>query len=121
MRSFRHHERRRDFRSLQYRHRNKRPASKSNPVENQAKLEQKYGLPPGTYKLMWKAQSGLCAICDDILTRPHVDHDHATGKVRGLLCHRCNPGIGLLKESIDTLQQAQKYLKQSLDKNPNLR
>lgn len=55
---------------------------------------------------------GMCQICkktkDD--ARLHVDHDHVTGVVRGLLCHSCNTGIGSLGDSVELLQEAIKYL-----------
>jgi hypothetical protein len=40
----------------------------------------------------------------------HVDHDHKTGLIRGLLCTQCNPGIGYFQDSIERLQLAIKYL-----------
>lgn len=59
---------------------------------------------------MFAEQSGLCAICG---TAPaaHVDHDHATGKVRGLLCFNCNGGLGQFKDQIGVLNAAVRYLK----------
>lgn len=65
---------------------------------------------------MVEAQNGSCAlfgchIAD--IDRLHVDHDHATGVVRGLLCSGCNTGLGKLRDSVDGLQQAIKYLQSS--------
>lgn len=58
------------------------------------------------------AQSGACAICrrsfDDL--RICVDHDHTTGAVRGLLCDRCNRGLGALQDSPRLLLAAARYL-----------
>lgn len=77
----------------------------------------KYGITSEEYSLMLERQSGVCAICFTIPSggrnkhRPlSVDHCHKTGRVRGLLCHACNSSIGLLKENIDTLKSAVKYL-----------
>jgi hypothetical protein len=64
---------------------------------------------------MLAKQRGVCAICKTEDPGPrsnhfHIDHDHATGKVRGLLCNNCNRGIGLLKDSPSVLLQAHLYL-----------
>lgn len=58
--------------------------------------------------------NGLCAIC---LLAPAecVDHNHTTDKVRGLLCPRCNMGIGLLGDSAATAHSAAKYLLKHLE------
>jgi hypothetical protein len=45
------------------------------------------------------------------LTRPVIDHCHITGKVRGLLCSKCNKALGLFSDNLNTLEQALKYLK----------
>jgi hypothetical protein len=66
-----------------------------------AGLRKKYGLEPEQFRAMWIRQSGMCAMpgCLAVLgmfgaSGHHVDHDHETGEVRGLLCHRCNVGLG---------------------------
>jgi uncharacterized Zn finger protein (UPF0148 family) len=84
-------------------------------------LRTKYNLTLEQFDSMFKKQNGKCAICGfqfvDWKTPTtkgkkdiHVDHNHSTNKVRGLLCSRCNVGIGLLKENISILQSAIKYL-----------
>ena len=65
---------------------------------------------------LFDAQGGKCAICEKILSGPigrfiHVDHDHATKDLRGLLCGNCNTGIGNLRDSIAILEKAIRYLK----------
>lgn len=71
----------------------------------------KYGLTPESYELLLKQQYGRCAICCDQFTKtPHIDHCHVSMKVRGLLCGRCNHGIGLFRESPEALSNAVKYL-----------
>lgn len=63
------------------------------------------------YRVMEKRQRGLCAICrKKPKGRLHVDHDHRTGKVRGLLCQQCNHGLGLFYDSIKSLRTAIMYL-----------
>ena len=60
-----------------------------------------------------KAQYGKCAICKKepkIGVLLHIDHDHQTGKVRGLLCHKCNSVLGLSNDNLDVLREAVKYL-----------
>ena len=57
-------------------------------------------------------QSGCCAICsaDFGSTIYHIDHDHTTLRVRGLLCSNCNTGIGLLQEDISILNKSIDYI-----------
>ena len=87
--------------------------------EYRAERFARYGLTEATYFDLLKAQGGKCAICDTDKpggqgkNRPsgwHIDHDHKTGRVRGLLCHKCNVGLGHFQDSIDTLKAAIKYL-----------
>lgn len=76
-------------------------------------LLRQYGITIEDYDLLLKKQNGKCAICGT--TEPgnrsnnfSVDHDHITGKIRGLLCNDCNRGLGLLK---DNAGKAAKYLR----------
>lgn len=69
------------------------------------------------YDAMWKAQGECCAICrkppeDSRGFRPHVDHCHSTGKVRGILCGLCNKGLGMFRDDLVVVQQAARYLEQ---------
>jgi hypothetical protein len=80
-------------------------------------LHVKYGITPDEFSAMERAQGGACALCrkpptgrlkkDQIL---HVDHDHATGRVRGLLCTHCNTALGLLDDDQARLAAAIVYL-----------
>jgi hypothetical protein len=72
----------------------------------------KYHLTRFEFDNILKSQSGLCAICNEKLTKPHIDHDHKTGKVRGLLCGNCNRAIGMLKDDYRLAINAANYLKQ---------
>lgn len=69
-----------------------------------------YGISDVQFAEMFAAQGGLCAICKLEMNPPHVDHDHETGKVRSLLCGKCNKAIGLFNESAELLKAAQDYL-----------
>lgn len=74
-------------------------------------LKRKFGLSQEAYDEMFKAQDGRCAICGEIPDSTlHVDHDHATKEIRGLLCRGCNTGLGNFKDSPDLLLKAMKYL-----------
>ena len=78
-------------------------------------LKYLYNISKEEFNIMYVNQSGKCAICSkgiDILSCA-VDHNHTTGKVRGLLCRSCNSGIGLLNDDPKLLQKAIKYLKNS--------
>ena len=84
----------------------------------------RYGITEQQYEDMLREQNGVCAIChrtnNEIIKETgeprnlHVDHNHATGKIRGLLCGGCNKSIGQLGESIDLLMRAIEYLKKDI-------
>ena len=82
-------------------------------------LRRTFGLSLAEYDDLLARQGGKCAICG----RPpregsslHVDHDHETGEVRGLLCFRCNGGLGQFAEDGDRLRLAAEYLDGSLER-----
>lgn len=80
------------------------------------RLKSEYGLTVADYARMLEAQGGVCGICggkEESKRYKHlsVDHDHATGRVRGLLCNNCNRALGLLKDSTIILLAAARYLK----------
>lgn len=106
-------------------HREKRAAQKQRYREVQGdriaahhrayKLERQYGLASEQVEAMFASQNGKCAICSAALVRRRkggmaIDHCHATGVVRGLLCHRCNTGLGLFRDNPDALRRAAEYV-----------
>lgn len=75
----------------------------------------KYGLSPGEHKRMFDNQEGRCAVCFEAFgsaSKAYVDHVHGIPeiKIRGLLCHSCNTGLGWFKDSPGRLLSAIKYL-----------
>lgn len=72
----------------------------------------KYDMTEDDYLEMLEKQNGKCAICGKEIVDRHlfVDHSHDTGEVRGLLCHHCNIGIGFLRDDVEILRNAIKYL-----------
>lgn len=85
------------------------------PIEKQAaRVKAMYGLEPEQYKSMYETQQGKCAICNEEPKTKrglHIDHNHKTGKVRGLLCHGCNVALGSFKEDVNTLNKAIEYIR----------
>jgi hypothetical protein len=76
-------------------------------------LRRNFGLSIDEYERLLEQQGGGCAICQSPPTPGislHVDHDHGSGEIRGLLCFRCNNGIGLFRENPDLLQDAARYV-----------
>lgn len=73
-------------------------------------LRKKYGITLEDYKTMEAAQSWACAICRQI-KKLHVDHDHKTMKIRGLLCAKCNKALGLLQDRPELCYASGDYLK----------
>lgn len=75
-----------------------------------------YGITREQYEAMLAGQSGVCAICGELPSTGmgkafHVDHDHATGVIRGLLCHECNTGLGKFKDDARMVEMAAAYLR----------
>jgi hypothetical protein len=79
-----------------------------------SKLKRHYGITQDQFDAMLMAQGNACAICRS--EEPsgagsfHVDHCHTTQRVRGLLCHHCNLGLGNFKDNPESLTAALKYL-----------
>lgn len=75
-------------------------------------LVRKYGITADEYDEMLSKQSGGCGICGRTFGRIRlaVDHDHKTGKIRGILCENCNMGLGMFKDDTKLLSAAIEYL-----------
>jgi hypothetical protein len=75
-----------------------------------------YGITLEQFEDIFKAQDCKCAICfcpldiDEESSKAHLDHNHATGKIRQILCVRCNKGIGYLQEDTEILESAINYI-----------
>jgi hypothetical protein len=84
-------------------------------------LKSLYGLTVEQYEKMITDQKGICLICERHVTecrqRLNVDHDHITGKVRGLLCGPCNAALGIFQDDIEILKRAVAYLEYNSSKN----
>lgn len=86
---------------------------KQSPEYSHIKKLRKYGMTPGEYDILLKRQNGVCAICGKPpkpKKKLHVDHDHMNGKVRGLLCFRCNFGLSYFSENHKIVHKAFEYL-----------
>lgn len=87
--------------------------SKSQTYKRDRRLKIEHGITQAEYQDMHEKQEGLCAICrtpEKMNRLLCVDHDHTTGKLRGLLCNRCNVSIGQFEDSSELLQNAINYL-----------
>ena len=79
-----------------------------------------HGISADDYEKMFLSQGGVCAVCKNpptgkgIEVHLHVDHDHSSGSVRGLLCGRCNKALGLLKDNPDSIMALYLYLESYL-------
>lgn len=75
-----------------------------------------FGLTEEDYLVLQEAQNNSCAICKKpFTTKPHVDHNHSTGIVRGLLCRACNSMLGFAGDNQETLRVAIDYLRKYND------
>lgn len=84
------------------------------------KLKYLYGMTINEYSALLKAQDGRCAVCSrkewvinnksSKIQKLSVDHDHATGKIRGLLCTACNKALGLLNDDPEVVMKSYEYL-----------
>ncbi len=82
------------------------------PTARTKYLKYKYGVTHDDYEKKKKMQGNVCAICgrEQGYKRLAVDHNHATNQIRGLLCERCNLGLGSFKEDVESMAKAITYI-----------
>ena len=106
-----------NYKNKQYRLKNKEKIKGSKRASD---LKAKFGISVEEYSEILNNQEGVCAICKS--DKPDVngyrnnfpvDHCHKTGKIRGLLCDRCNRGLGFLRDDTEILKSAILYLEKS--------
>ena len=73
------------------------------------RLKTRYRFSLEEFEIMFNQQQGKCKICNEV-KKLHVDHCHATNKVRGLLCYQCNNGLGCFKDNREIMSKATEYL-----------
>lgn len=84
---------------------------RNNDAVRKHRLKNWYGMNQEEYDALLREQKNCCAICGNEMKSPHVDHDHGgIGAVRGLLCGRCNAGIGMLGDDPARLRAAADYI-----------
>ena len=93
--------------SKEYRLRHLRQYAK---IQRKARLKREYSLSIERYTALLTAQNGRCVGCGVEKDNLAVDHDHVSGKIRGLLCNHCNIALGYVKDSQETLKNLAEYL-----------
>lgn len=87
--------------------------ARASEIWHDAHLRREYGITLDDYRQMLAMQNFGCAICGagpSPKRRLSVDHDHKTGKVRGLLCGKCNSGLGFFKENVGIVDSLKRYV-----------
>lgn len=87
-------------------------------------LRRKHGITLADFDRMLDEQHGVCAICGRLPREDisfHVDHDHETGRIRGLLCFKCNNALGDFEDQPEWLDQAAAYLTRDPELEPLIR
>lgn len=89
-------------------------------VKKRSKIKSKYGLNWDSFTTLFESQDGKCAGCASPLHMTKeacVDHDHRTGRVRGILCHPCNRALGAVRDNTEVLRALIQYLEVSREEN----
>jgi hypothetical protein len=87
---------------------NARPERKR--AMREAYYQRTYGISADEFDALLEKQGGVCAICAGADPK-HLDHDHATGAIRGILCVNCNHGLGKFFDDVELLERAVAYLR----------
>lgn len=92
-----------------------RKFAKNNPFKASRRYE--YGLTEEQFNSMLISQGCRCKLCRELLSQRNtrVDHNHINGKIRGILCSKCNSGLGQFNDDIRCLTSAIKYLEENND------
>lgn len=85
--------------------------AETNEIARRSKYRSRYGIHHDEYLALLLEQEGLCAICKTPSERLQLDHCHATGRVRGILCFRCNNALGCVGDQQLVLAEAIAYLR----------
>lgn len=103
------------------RHREMTPEKKKLRTDRRRRANQesnaltRYGISNQQVTEMLERQNNCCLICVETFTKtPHIDHCHVTGEIRGLLCSRCNMGLGMFRDNPSLLQAASRYLQKKI-------
>jgi hypothetical protein len=102
-----------DFKREYDRQRRLQNLKKDPDFDRRRDLKKHYGISLEDYEFLFHSQGAKCAICKS--TKPkgkgwHIDHDHKSGQIRGILCHYCNLGIGHFKDNERAIRSAIEYL-----------
>jgi protein-arginine kinase activator protein McsA len=100
----------RDRRGFIY-NKNRRDKYHQNPYKYKSKSKQaKYGITQEEFDKMKESVNNACEICKSQNVTLCLDHDHNTNKIRGIICHKCNLGLGNLRDSYEIVKSAADYL-----------
>jgi hypothetical protein len=83
--------------------------------QSERKKQKKYGLSPEAMSALKISQDGKCPGCLKglLILGNHIDHDHKTGKVRGIMCQKCNMSLGLMNDDPEILERLANYLRKA--------
>lgn len=89
---------------------------KLNPIaRRRTYLKSKYNMTLEEYEILFLKQNLCCAICLKHTTRPCVDHCHKSGKIRGILCPKCNVALGYFMDDPKLMERASRYIRENFE------